>query len=154
VIRSTAPTPKTGFAAPVKNACTRAAVSTDRFIDRHRRVRAVAEFDIREFAKGRYRGPWRWIVFAILAAIVVAVVALVATAQISDLYLWIRQHDPFPGDRYYTEVMRDHPWVYLVGGGLVFVVLLLVLPRRLWLNELIVTMGSGAAGFVGGHVFW
>jgi hypothetical protein len=154
MIQQPGPAVRTGFGAPVANACSRAALATDGFIDRYRWLRAAADFDVRKLLSGGYTRKWQWIAISVIVTIAVVIVVLKVNGQLDDLYLWIRQHDPFPGDRQYTHVMRDHAWIYLVPAGFVHALLLVLLPRPLWLNDVLIIMCSWPVGFIGGHVFW
>ena len=105
----------------------------------------------RLWSNPRWTNRKRLVITALVIGGILTVLGiLIVTGVLSATYEWFWM--TFIG-RPLTHIMRDNPWLFVVGAGLVIVLLYWFIPRdatgRIW-----IIFGVFAAGFVGGHVFW
>ena len=87
----------------------------------------------------------------VFVAIVTTVgVAALTTGTLADFYEWLWMSTT--GEPY-TDLMRDHVWVYPTAAAAVVIPAALLLPRQYWVR-VVLLYATFWTGFVGGHVLW
>ena len=86
----------------------------------------------------------------VLAALTGAVVLALLSGALADFYEWLWMNTT--GERY-TDVMRDHVWVFPTAAAAVIAPAAFLLPRQYWVRVVLLYV-TFWTGFVGGHVLW
>ena len=96
------------------------------------------------------------LVIAVIVAIVATIVVLLVTGVLQDFYEWLWMNATTIGGntaQSYTDIMKDHPWILPIIGGVLVFVPAYYLPRRYWARVLVIAVTAGVS-YVAGHVFW
>ena len=86
----------------------------------------------------------------LIALVTATVVLALQTGALADFYKWLWTNTT--GETY-TDIMRDHVWVFPTAAAGVIIPASFLLPRQYWVRVVLLYV-TFWTGFVGGHVFW